>query len=245
MTQRELFINFLIEINKEESPSLHLAEFNHLANKAINNVYDNLFFTYSRNQKVRDYLKGVKRVTEINSLYKSMKGYSFDLPNDYRHLQKVEVFYKVLKPFGKCQKKGEEFSSVCKVLEPDQEGSVINDFFYSPNYRRTFSYNTPYYSLIQNACEILAGSNIGTELEITKVRLDYLKKPELINLTYEQAFDIEEDTSSLMEFDDITNNKILNELVKLVMERNGDPRLSNYMQVNTLNPLQDTLNEIR
>lgn len=245
MTQRELFIKFLIEINKEESPSLHLAEFNHLANKAVNNLYDSLFFAYPRNQKVRDYLKSFKRVTDIDSLYKSKKGYSFDLPEDYRHLQKVEVFYKVLKPFGKCQKKGEEFSSVCKVLEPDQEGSVINDFFYSPNYRRTFSYNTPYYSLIQNTCEILAGSNIGTDLEITKVRLDYLKKPHKIALTYEQAFDIEEDTSEVMEFDDIFNDKLLNELVKLVMERNGDPRLSNYMQVNTLTPLNDVLNEIR
>lgn len=244
-TERELFRAFLIETNKEESPVLHLEEFNYFANKAISNLYDSLFFTYPKNQKVRDYLRNLKRTTEINIFQSSLKGYTFELPSDYRHLQKVEVFYKVEIPIDKCQDRNKLYSFTCKVLEPDQEGSVNNDYFYSPGYRSNFSYNRPYYSLIENKCELILGDKVGKELTLVKVRLDYLKKPNKINLDYETAFEEIEDKSKFLEFDEITNKKILDELVKLVFEKNNDPRLQGHIQVNTTSPLLDTLNEIR
>jgi len=245
MTERELFRAFLIESNKEESPVLHLEEFNYYANKAISNICDTLFYVYPTNQKVRDYLKALKRTIEISEFIESLKGYKFNLPSDYRHLQKVEVFYKINKPIDKCLDINKLYSFTCKVLEPDQEGSVNNDYFYSPGYRTTFAYNRPYYSLIQNQCELLLGDKVGKEITLVKVRLDYLKTPNKINLDYVTAFEEIEDTSAKLEFDEITNKKILDELVKLVFERNNDPRVMGHIQVNTINPLRDTINNIQ
>jgi hypothetical protein len=248
-TERELFDAFLIESNKEESAAMHLDEFLYYGNKSISNLYDSLFFAYPRNQKVRDYLKAIKRTVEISDFESSLKGFTFDLPEDYRHLQRVEVFYKVNKPYDKCINKDKIYSFTCKVLEPDQQGSVQNDFFYSPGYRRVFSYNTPYYSLIQNKCELLLGQGVGLteddDLQLVKIQLDYLKKPNRLTLTYYQAFEEQDDNSTLLEFDEITNKKILDELVKLVFERNNDPRVQGHIQVNTINPLQDTLQEVQ
>ena len=59
------------------------------------------------------------------------------------------------------------------------------------------------------------------------------------------AFEEQDDNSTLLEFDEITNKKILDELVKLVFVRNNDPRVQGHIQVNTINPLQDTLQEVR
>ncbi len=66
---------------------------------------------------------------------------------------------------------------------------------------------------------------------LQEVQVDYIKSPQFIRLTQKQI-DKTEDTSQVMEFPDYINQQIINELVFLVMERNGDPRLSTTLQIN-------------
>ena len=71
------------------------------------------------------------------------------------------------------------------------------------------------------------------------VYIDYIKTPQHIRLTQEEL-DLTEDTSQVMEFPDYVCQEIINELVKLVLENSGDPRLQSNIAVNQsiANPAQ-------
>lgn len=75
--------------------------------------------------------------------------------------------------------------------------------------------------------------------ELENVYIDYIKTPQHIRLTQEEL-DLTEDTSQMMEFPDYVCQEIINELVKLVLENSGDPRLQSNIAVNQsiANPAQ-------
>ena len=78
--------------------------------------------------------------------------------------------------------------------------------------------------------EIRAGKD-SSLFTLEDVYVDYLKSPQHIRLTQEQL-DYTEDFSQMMEFPDYVCQEIINELVKLVMENSGDPRLQSNIAVN-------------
>jgi hypothetical protein len=59
---------------------------------------------------------------------------------------------------------------------------------------------------------------------LVDVQVDYIKTPQHIKLTQDQM-DLDEDTSQIMEFPDCVCQEIINELVMVLMERAGDPRI--------------------
>ncbi len=75
--------------------------------------------------------------------------------------------------------------------------------------------------------------------KLTKVYVDYIKAPQTIRLTQEQL-DKTEDTSQLLEFPDYVCQEIINELVNIIMENIGDPRLQTHPVVSQsiANPAQ-------
>ena len=50
MTSRQIYEAILIELNKNNAPSLRLHEFNYLFNKAINEYVDEIYQNYDVNQ---------------------------------------------------------------------------------------------------------------------------------------------------------------------------------------------------
>ena len=78
-----------------------------------------------------------------------------------------------------------------------------------------------------------------TVFELQKVFVDYLKTPQYIRLTQEQA-NLTQDTSQIMEFPDYVCQEIINELTMLVMENTADPRLQTNTTVtqSIANPAQ-------
>lgn len=79
---------------------------------------------------------------------------------------------------------------------------------------------------IETYCKIECG-NLPNNIELEKIKIDYLRKPTIIKLTQEQV-DTIVDNSQTMEFPDYVNQEIINELVHLVMERSQDPRLTTH-----------------
>ena len=65
MTERELYQHSLTEINKLEAPSLLLDDFNHLANKAIQQYVNKVYNRYDINQQSTDDLSALKRTTAL------------------------------------------------------------------------------------------------------------------------------------------------------------------------------------
>ena len=75
--------------------------------------------------------------------------------------------------------------------------------------------------------------------ELDSVYIDYIKTPQHIVITQEQL-DLTEDTSQMMEFPDYVIQEIINELVHIVMENQGDPRLQSHIPISQsiANPTQ-------
>ena len=93
-----------------------------------------------------------------------------------------------------------------------------------------------------NRSEVRIEIRYGTDdsiFELTDVYIDYIKAPQNIRLTQEQL-DKTEDTSQLLEFPDYVCQEIINELVHILMENIGDPKLQTHPVVNQsiANPAQ-------
>ena len=110
------------------------------------------------------------------------------------------------------------------------------------NFPRTFTLGQTQVSLIDKPVahrisnptrvrlEIRCGKNPNFKLQ--SVDIDYLKSPQLLNLTQEQL-DLIEDTSQIMEFPDYVCNEIINELTHLIMENSSDQRLQTHIPIST------------
>lgn len=67
-----------------------------------------------------------------------------------------------------------------------------------------------------------------TVFKLKNIYVDYLKTPQHIRLTPTQV-DLTNDTSQLLEFPDYVCQEIINELVMLIMENEGDGRLQTFI----------------
>lgn len=67
--------------------------------------------------------------------------------------------------------------------------------------------------------------------ELWNVYIDYLKVPQFIRLTIDQVEEVE-DNSQTLEYPDYVCQEIVNELVKLIMENESNPRLQTSIPVN-------------
>lgn len=134
----------------------------------------------------------------------------------------------------------------------DQQGNEnpqstdMNDQRYNSqnnsNFPRTFTLGQTQVSLIDKPVahrisnptrvrlEIRCGKN--PDFKLQSVYIDYLKSPQLLNLTQEQL-DLIEDTSQIMEFPDYVCNEIINELTHLIMENSSDQRLQTHIPIST------------
>ena len=134
----------------------------------------------------------------------------------------------------------------------DQQGNTnpqstdMNDRQYdsqnNSNFPRTFTLGQTQVSLIDKPVahrisnptkvrlEIRCGKN--PDFKLQSVYIDYLKSPQLLNLTQKQL-DLIEDTSQIMEFPDYVCNEIINELTHLIMENSSDQRLQTHIPIST------------
>lgn len=134
----------------------------------------------------------------------------------------------------------------------DQQGNTnpqstdMNDQQYdsqnNSNFPRTFTLGQTQVSLIDKPVahrisnptkvrlEIRCGKN--PDFKLQSVYIDYLKSPQLLNLTQNQL-DLIEDTSQIMEFPDYVCNEIINELTHLIMENSSDQRLQTHIPIST------------
>lgn len=253
MTLKELFEGVLISTNKTQSPTLLLRDFNYILNDVVSDVVRDLYVAFEANQITLDYLKGLKRELTITNtgvldpvdttktlqlvqgglLPNGQPGSTVtDLPSDYRHFTGAILCYEVTTPvFDDCYKVGDLIFHGTKRHDADLRAASIADLFLKPTYFE------PKHSIIGGKVFFITGDHPG--IIIKSVQLEYLKTPAKLTLTQADAFNQTEDTSSKLEFDDITNKEIKRRLVQRIMERNGDPRTGSYTQVTDMQPPKD------
>lgn len=255
MTTKELYEGVLTEVRKEQAPHIHLREFNHYANEAASEFVDDIYIAFETNQKSLDYLKAIKSTISVNeagvadpadpglTITLNPGDYPdslrFDLPSNYRHLTSLVVNYLVEEPiFDLCYEVDDRFQYGSKKLDSDTYSSIIADPFNRPRYDRV------YYSILDKECYVFSGVHNG--LAVESVRMDYLKTPQRINITLQQAFQDTVDTSDELEFDDISARKILDKIVQKILERNMDPRTQSHSQINqSPQPQPDVMTNMR
>ena len=177
MTSRQIFESALIELSKTHAPALLLEDFNYFFRKAVNQYINKRYNIYDVNQQTTDDLRVLKSSAVLtpkiadennNDLYKVdsiplnlyKATYEVELPTDYLHTLNCICTYRVKTKFS-CWNAGDIVYFKANRLSADLWGSIINNYYERPIYKR------PYYYIHNiNSSEILptnpyTGNSLG------------------------------------------------------------------------------------
>lgn len=232
MTERDALEYTLIELNKREAPALLLKDFNLYWNKGTIQYCNKKYNLYDINQQTDDDLDVLKIVDYELPLTLSSRHYSSPIPSDYFHILNCEVEFEVGTDYF-CYEQGDIITKNARRLTSSSARGVNDNYYFKP------SYKTPYFYKNADTLEIRSGAVFN--IVPKKAYIDYLRKPVVIDLTEEQVDDVE-DESQLIEFPDYVCFEIMNEVIKLILEKSSDQRLQTNPLVNQsiANPLQKT-----
>lgn len=227
MTTLEIYENVLVELNKVEAPSLLLNDFNYFLMKAIYQRVNKDYNFYDMNQQISDSLNPLTKTVELD-----LKDNRATVEDDYMHSLGCGVLFKIHS--NKCNNYSLVNKGAIRLISDARE-QVENNYYMKPSSKR------PYYIIHnlsgQTVIEILCGSKTGHIAE--KVRLRYLKKPQLMNLTDDQIDGLEQPQT--MEFAEYICYEIINDMFKLIAENGSDPRLQSHLPINqTIAPPMQT-----
>lgn len=160
MTIREVYQALLIELNKEQAPSMLLADFNYFCNKAIQQCINKQYNVYDVNQQTSDNLRVLSTTAKLTPTYDDFYGERIaviELPLDYFHLLNCICSYKRTGP-NKCNQSGSVQYSA-KRLTSDMWSQVQRNYYNRPTYKR------PYYFIHnRNTNSDLPTDNYSSEL---------------------------------------------------------------------------------
>ena len=160
MTIREVYQALLIELNKEQAPSMLLADFNYFYNKAAQQCLNKQYNMYDVNQQTSDNLRVLSTTAKLTPTYDDFYGERIaviELPLDYFHLLNCICSYKYTKP-NKCNQTGSVQYSA-KRLTSDMWSQVQRNYYNRPTYKR------PYYFIHnRNTNSDLPTDNYSSEL---------------------------------------------------------------------------------
>ena len=139
MTVREVYQALLIELNKEQAPSMLLADFNYFCNKAIQQYLNKQYNMYDVNQQTSDNLRVLSTTAKLTPTYDDFYGERIaviELPLDYFHLLNCICSYKRTGP-NKCNQTGSVQYSA-KRLTSDMWSQVQRNYYNRPTYKRPY-----------------------------------------------------------------------------------------------------------
>lgn len=255
MTIKEAYEAVLIELNKVQAPTLLLADFNYLFNKAVQKYFNKRYSLYEINQQSTDDLRVLvkteafipQKVTDPNSATSS---YEVKLPNNYVHiLNCICEFIDNSNPL--CNGGCSTVQVGANKLTTNQWSQVITNYYMRPSINRPYYYiqnfNTPslsyngrvsgnrYGNVSTPIMQIKCGELDPRFQSLSKVYIDYLQAPIYVELT-QADLDNALDTSTILEFPDYVVYEIINELVVSIMENSSDPRVKNFLAINATVP---------
>lgn len=140
MTVREVYQALLIELNKEQAPSMLLEDFNYFGNKAIQWYINKQYNVYDVNQQTSDNLRVLSTTAKLtptfNDDFYGERIAVIELPLDYFHLLNCICSYKRTGP-NKCNQTGSVQYSA-KRLTSDMWSQVNQNYYNRPTYKRPY-----------------------------------------------------------------------------------------------------------
>lgn len=222
MTLREVYENVLTELNKRKAPSILLADFNYYVMKGIYSYINIRYLAYDKDQQSVDDLGALKVSDTSITLTKTGLQYKGSLPTNYLHILNCRVEFKTLEDYS-CYKVDDTFDVSARRLPTGAKNHVERNHYFKPSYKNPYFYDHP------GQLEVKTGSD--TKVAPQKAYIDYLKIPTELTLTEEQV-DAVNDTSQTLEFSYLVCLQIINEIVKLLLEHDSNPRLQTNIPVN-------------
>lgn len=186
MTARQGLEALLIELSKENAPSILLSDYNYLINKAIYQYINKQYTIYDINQQTTDALRVLKSTailepSPVNTqqvksevlqagLSKLLEGtYEIYFPLDYLHILNCVCIYKVENEGNRCQG-GDEFVQFGATrLTADSWSEIMGDYYNRPLPQRPYYYihNVNTSTVIPtnpiNANKALESNTVGTD----------------------------------------------------------------------------------
>lgn len=141
MTVREVYEAILIELNKEQAPSMLLEDFNYFCNKAIQQYINKQYNVYDVNQQTSDNLRVLSTTAKLTPTYNTdfygQKIAEVQLPLDYLHILNCICSFKY-KGGKKCyEDQGNEQYSA-RRLTSDMWSQVNQNYYNRPTYKRPY-----------------------------------------------------------------------------------------------------------
>lgn len=233
-TARQAYIDILIELVKEESPTLYLEDYLYYFNKAISEYMKTRYEMFETNQQLADDMRAWKKSfpatsleTPISSIYKekTVNG-KVVKTEEYRHLLSCIIGVQIDRPISKCeQRPGTTVSyKVTRMSSEIKAGLLGNKYLEAKFYR-------PYFEIIDNTIKIYVGDIDPKRIKISSISIEYITQPLLVDLTEEQI-EADLDTSQVLEFSTEVGEEIIKLALRLILERGSDPRLQSHAAVN-------------
>jgi hypothetical protein len=230
-TARTVYIDILIELVKEEAPSLYMEDYLYYYNKAISEYMKTRYELFEVTQQLTDDLRAWKKDFKTTSLDTPIDNI-FTLSdnkkiNKYRHLLGCTIDIKLLRPISRCDQRVNTTKQY-KVtrMSSNIKNGILNNVYLEPKFYR------PYFEIINNLIKINIGDSSITNLEISNIGIEYLMQPTEVFLTADQVAS-DEDTSQVLEFSKDVGEEITKIALKLILERGSSPRTQSHVAVNT------------
>lgn len=229
VTSRQLYIDILTELVKEESPTLYMEDYLYYINKAVSDYIKSRYELYETTQQLSDDLRFWKKPYKTNKLQVPISDIYIKvggkIAHSYRHVLSCIVEAAITRPMIQCpQAVGERVMYKATRVSSDTKAGLLDNAYLQPAFYR------PYYDIIDNSISIRIGRP-DPKVEITQVIIEYLCNPTSIELTEEQVED-DEDTSDVLEFSKDVAEEIVKIALKLILERGSPNRLQPFMAVN-------------
>lgn len=210
------------ELDKNESPSFSIRDFNYVINSGIDGYVGKVYSAYPVIQKSLDELRAVTK-TNITIVFTANQA---TLHADYRHMLNLRVNVKFLVADGRYAK-----DQVIEVY-PEREQSGMEGFNQNNAFHRA-SYKTPYYNIIGDTIIL----KLGDKVTVDSASYDYVRIPDTIYLNPDRSsnYTLPENNTEI-DFPLHSYYQIIKETRRIVLENIESPRYQSTLQEQQIRP---------
>lgn len=216
MRASDIYKGLLKELDKFESASFSISDFNYFINSVIDEyVTDN----YAKLDVIQKDLDDIQVLIKNQAFTQS--GTTLVLPGDYRHILGVEVVVQFIKN-DRENKTGNTIILYPSRFRTNKKGYDNNNAYHQPSYKR------PFYQIKGSRLELLLGDKVTP----TSIDLEYIKKPAKVYLNPQIStanMESEADNTTL-EFPDYVCMEIIKHCKRVFLENIESGRYQSTLQ---------------
>lgn len=222
MKALQAYRNLLRELDKFESPSFTVQDFNYFFNSAVSEYITVNYQSFDVRQKELDDIRAIVNIGVNAGSYNA----GFSLPEKYRHLLHLETVLRVTANFSYYV-----VDQQIKVY-PQRMHTNAKGFAEQNAYQRG-SIEEPYYQITKGKLLVFAGSNV----EIVLGAMDYIEEPAQVYLNPDKSADFNQEVNNTtLQFPDYVINEIILHCRRIFLENVESPRYGTTLRETQIKP---------